>query len=295
MFKKIVAILFLTSWSLCFAGHKYTLSICAIFQDEAPFLREWIEFHKLVGVEHFYLCNHCSNDNYLEVLEPYIQSGLVELTNVLEPCDSLKAYLPLQCACYTAGLKSARGVSKWVAFIDIDEFLFPVKDQSLQRVLANYEEFGGVFANWRMFGTSGVKKLRPDQLLVETLTSCSIKSFRENTYVKSIVRPECATHFAHPHFPIYLEGYYGVNTDRFPFEGPCLPGAPPMSSYHLGNKLRINHYWTRDEDFFYSKKIERQKRWGGTPNPRALIDNLNVEKDLVIQRFVPALKKAMES
>jgi hypothetical protein len=25
------------------------LSICAIFKDEAPYLPEWIEFHRLVG------------------------------------------------------------------------------------------------------------------------------------------------------------------------------------------------------------------------------------------------------
>ena len=31
------------------------LAICAIYRDEAPYLREWIEFHRLVGVEHFFL------------------------------------------------------------------------------------------------------------------------------------------------------------------------------------------------------------------------------------------------
>lgn len=31
------------------------LSICAIFKDEAPYLPEWIEFHRSVGVERFFL------------------------------------------------------------------------------------------------------------------------------------------------------------------------------------------------------------------------------------------------
>jgi hypothetical protein len=31
------------------------LSICAIFRHEAPYLREWIEFHKLIGAERFFL------------------------------------------------------------------------------------------------------------------------------------------------------------------------------------------------------------------------------------------------
>lgn len=32
---------------------RYYLAAAAIFQDEAPYLKEWIEYHKLIGVEHF--------------------------------------------------------------------------------------------------------------------------------------------------------------------------------------------------------------------------------------------------
>lgn len=31
------------------------LSICATFKDEAPYIPEWIEFHRRVGVDHFFL------------------------------------------------------------------------------------------------------------------------------------------------------------------------------------------------------------------------------------------------
>src|ERR1700733_4250019 len=58
---------------------KYQLAICAIFRDEAPYLKEWIEFHKLVGVEHFYLYNNCSEDDYSAVLQTYIDQEEVEL------------------------------------------------------------------------------------------------------------------------------------------------------------------------------------------------------------------------
>ena len=55
------------------------LALCAIFRDEARFLKEWIEFHKLVGVTTFYLYNNLSEDDYNAVLEPYIASGEVKL------------------------------------------------------------------------------------------------------------------------------------------------------------------------------------------------------------------------
>jgi hypothetical protein len=70
--------------------YKYDLAICAIFQDEAPYLKEWIEFHRLVGVEHFYLYNHRSRDHYQEVLKPYILSGLVELIDKTKVANRIK-------------------------------------------------------------------------------------------------------------------------------------------------------------------------------------------------------------
>ena len=37
---------------------KYNVAICAIFKNEEPYIKEWIEFHKIVGVDHFYLYNN---------------------------------------------------------------------------------------------------------------------------------------------------------------------------------------------------------------------------------------------
>lgn len=286
MQRLIIFLLFFAN--VCHAEYKYQLAICAIFQDEAPYLKEWIEFHRLMGVEHFYLYNHRSRDHYQEVLRPYISSGLVELINKPKVANRIIVFNRLQCKCYNECLAHSRGVSKWVAFIDIDEYLFPVKEHSLQELLKQYEEFGGVYANWRIFGTSHIRKIPRGQLLIESLTLCTAKNFPANRYIKSIVKPEHASHFPNPHHPIYLKGYYQVNTDKIPFEGPFL------SSYIQSNKLCINHYWTRDEDFFYQKKIPRQKRWGGKPKAQEILQSANQEKDEAILRFVPTLKKVME-
>lgn len=284
---KLLLIFFLFLLGHCHADYKYTLSVCAIFQDEAPYLKEWIEFHKLMGVDHFYLYNHRSRDHYLEVLRPFIHSGLVELKEKPKVANRIKVFNRLQCKCYTDCLKEAQGVSQWVAFIDIDEFLFPVQEQSLPQVLKRYEEFGGLIVNWHVFGTSNLEKLSNQRLLIEQLTRCSSKSFTLNRYMKSIVRPERASHFLNPHHPVYTGNYYHVNTDKIPNEGPFF------SSYVQTNQLCINHYWTRDETFFFQKKIPRQKKWGGSPEPQDILKRLNEEQDESILRFAPPLKKAM--
>ncbi len=287
---KILICLFLSLQLFCHADYKHRLSICAIFQNEAPYLKEWIEFHRLMGVEHFYLYNHRSQDHYKEILQPYILMGIVELRDKTTTADTLKSFNSLQCKCYTECLSQAKGISQWIAFLDIDEFLFPIREQNLQDVLKNYEQFGGVGVNWRMFGSSHVWNIPSNQLLIETLTHCADQKFTGNRYIKSIVQPERASHFDNPHQPVYQEGYFGVNTDKLPLEG-------MWSNYYQANKLRINHYWTREGEYFYRQKMQRHKQWRGDPNPQAIktfIESLNEKQDHAILRFVPAFKKAIE-
>ena len=60
----------------------YNLVICAIFKNEARYLKEWVEYHRMVGVEHFYLYNNDSTDNYKEELKYYLDNNIVTLTDV---------------------------------------------------------------------------------------------------------------------------------------------------------------------------------------------------------------------
>ena len=57
-----------------------SLAIVANFRDEAQYLPEWIEFHKLMGVSKFYLREHVSTEG-LKVLSQYIDQGLVVYTH----------------------------------------------------------------------------------------------------------------------------------------------------------------------------------------------------------------------
>src|SRR4051794_11337491 len=54
--------------------YQYDFTVCAIFQNEAKYLKEWIEYHRLVGAQHFYLYNNRSTDHYMDILQPYIDS-----------------------------------------------------------------------------------------------------------------------------------------------------------------------------------------------------------------------------
>lgn len=110
---------------LLFPSYRYQLSICAISQNDAPYLKEWIDFHKCVGVEHFYLFNHGSQDTMDEVLKPYVDRGEVELFHW--PVIPKQIAVLSQVDAYNWTLRYATGETKWLAFIDTDEFLFRLK------------------------------------------------------------------------------------------------------------------------------------------------------------------------
>ena len=62
-------------------GYNFTIAVLAIFRWEGPYLREWMEYHMLLGVEHFYLLsNDCDKVEYsTAILQPYVDAGVVTL------------------------------------------------------------------------------------------------------------------------------------------------------------------------------------------------------------------------
>lgn len=270
--------------------YKYTLALTAIFRDEAPYLREWIEFHLSLGVEFFHLFNNLSSDHFAEVLKPYIKNGTVKLTDWPIEHDAERDWCITQRLAYERALHLSRGKVKWLAILDTDEFLFPVQENSLVDVLKRFESFGGVGVNWQIFGTSHVAKIPENQLMIEMLQSKLPKNEPVNTTVKSIVRPERVIASESGHHMRYLPGYFQVNTDATPFTGPRTP-------YVQVDQLRINHYRSRDEHFFHARKLERLVKWWNL-HPKSTWENFynsfNQVEDAEILRFVPELKKRLQ-
>ncbi len=241
-------------YSLNLFAYEYEVSIAAMFRDEARFLKEWIEYHRLIGVEHFYLYNDNSRDNFKEVLNPYIKAGVVELFDnpktILSRGDFRK--ILFQTLMEAAG--KAKGISKWIAFIDIDEFIFPVADKSLPHFLSRYEKYGAVTINWQVFGTSNLKRLKDDQLMIEQLVFRAEKNYFMNHYFKSIVQVQyldLTAQDSYNHIFPLLEGRITVNVNEVPMTGFQIDETIPI------DKIRIHHYFSRDEQFLEEVKLKR--------------------------------------
>lgn len=277
--------------SLYAEDYPYQLAIGAIFRDEAPYLKEWIEFHKLVGVQHFYLFNNCSTDNYESVLQPYINQGEVELIQWPYLALSWENWLyEVQAGAYADCILRAQDKVKWLAIIDIDEFLTPISSDNVLDILEEYEAFGGVGFNWKLFGHSGLLDLEPNKLLIESLVMTASHDRPTHFGVKSIVRPQCVKGCNHPHYMSYKEGFYHVNSNK----DPCIDSHGVTNGVYY-DRLVINHYWSRTGNDLY-KKLQRWHVFAPHIIPEnwpAYVESMNVVRDHTMERFIAPLRKEM--
>ncbi len=255
--KKMVLFSFLI-FSLFFSKElfSYELGIVTMFRDEANYLKEWIEYHRMLGVDHFLLYNDRSQDNWSEVLEPYINSNLVEVIS-WDKNESTPLFPVWQIMAYKDGLRRSEGNTKWLAFIDIDEFILPKKNKTILECLNQYfPSASGVYICWRNFGTGGVY-LAPDEPILTQLTSCSDPFHPSNASGKSIVKVDevLIDQIWFPHHLVLKEGgqYYNGSGEPLYFNGGDLQVSPT----HTSDFFQVNHYPMRDENYYKNVRLSK--------------------------------------
>ncbi|MES2200318.1 MAG: glycosyltransferase family 92 protein [Chlamydiota bacterium] len=263
----------------------YELAIGSMFRNEAPYLKEWVEYHFAAGVEHFWLYNDNSTDNWQEVLQPYIESGIVEVTYWPTPPGSY--YTPTQVEAFKDAIKQAQGNTTWVALIDIDEFLVPMQGRSIPRCLNKYfSNASAIYVNWRNFGTGGVYIPQGEPILFR-LTASSLSTHSDNAIGKSIVRPEAVDLASvwYPHHFILKQdaNYYNGDRQKMFFRGMDLP----TDGVHYDRFIRINHYVLRDEGFYQNVRLAKANQ--GSSDKNLLLehyDSFSAVQDYSIIKFI---------
>jgi hypothetical protein len=252
------------------------LAVCAIFRDEARYLAEWVSFHRLQGVERFYLYDNRSTDDWRSELGPEIEAGIVEVQHW--------PFLPGQRAAYEDCLRRHRTDARWIAFIDIDEFLFSPTGRRLPEVLRGFDTHPGVVANWRVYGTSGWEQ-PPDGLVIENYLMRAPDEYDRNRQVKSIVNPRGALGQAASAHHFRLRGD-AVGEDGRPIEFGFIKEPP------TADLLRINHYYTKSRAEF-ERKREIPRVSTGLPVGGVAPDD--AVRDETILQFAPALRELLSS
>jgi len=224
------------------------LALHLMFKNEAGFLKEWLDFHFAHGVDFIRLTNDGSEDDFQSVLEPYRQRGLLEWGDSINHPDFYKREE------YHKN-KAMRNLEKnfqWIAFIDSDEYIFPLPGDDLKTHLPKSEKCGGLVLNWLMYGTAHVEKIEEGEFLIDKLNRRFPNLYAENYTVKTIVQSGYGAHFfnKNPHFPLY--------SPYAPLRWQDGQKFSPSEKRLVLEPLHIKHYWYRSEKFF--REVKRARR-----------------------------------
>ncbi|EYC15683.1 hypothetical protein Y032_0036g3295 [Ancylostoma ceylanicum] len=175
--------------------HQLTICLPFVFGDRysGKSLVEFMELNRILGVEHviIYLDESDIPANLSSVISFYENMNVLEVVRLRIPVASKQIWYHGQLVAVTDCLYRSMGVSRFVAFHDLDEFLIPQKPELLPQTAPLLALLNTVLVN-------NVASIRvPTQYMslqdtgeLITLKNTLQRSYTDKTLTKCVVRPE---------------------------------------------------------------------------------------------------------
>lgn len=130
------------------------MAVCAIAREEARYLDEWLAYHLLKGVQHFYLRYDPKSQDYpraMEILGKWEGLGMVTVEYEDTRGKQGSYYRNVTC-------EKIQHEAQWCAYIDLDEFMWTADDKTnnLPALLQHYGPLvDAINLDWVFFGSNG--------------------------------------------------------------------------------------------------------------------------------------------
>ena len=259
------------------------IGIGAIVKESSPALLEWIAYHRVVGVERFWIADNGCEATTRQLLLDLDRLGIINYINF--PSKFAKGS---QLPAYKKILSCARDFGEVLAIIDADEFLVPEGDKTLRPYVEKRfsdKNVSAVALNWATFGSNGAL-FAEDGLIIERFTRRAPQAFKPNRHIKSIVRPERVKEFVDPHFATLRQGRYVDAAGNSLVKG----YNPGISAQVFWEGVRVNHYVVKSlEEFLLGKHLAGSVMTPNSVKHKNYFINLdrNDEECLLAARFAP--------
>lgn len=278
-------------------------SVCAVtcMKDEAPFILEWVAYHRAIGIGRFLVFSNDCSDGTTELLDELDRRGIVR--HLPNPSRVLNSphHQPIAVQ-YAKDHKEARDAD-WVISMDVDEFInIHAGAGRMQDLFAALPEAEIISLTHLDFGCSGVVHFE-DRFITEQMTRAAQKTpaERERRGVKSLVGRHAPENRLSNHRP-YLNDPEGAAPVWVDGSGRPVPrrmvksqqkGIDCRGSYDLA---QINHYPVRSMESYLVKTIKgdvvvRDKYVGAEYFAKR---DARAESDLTIARHLSAARAVFD-
>lgn len=206
---------------------KNNVAICSTMKDEnVTDVREWLQYHRWLGVEHIFLTDNGSQDadHMLAALSHEFPASFLTLSSDPRP----KAQLPVFAKC----IEEERSNFNWMGFFDVDEFLVVRNSQKkgLADFLDAYKHEVGIAVHWVWVGPSGRRRRPASGGVLPYYTLCSDQP---STHLKTIANMWFIEGMdVHPHNFRFRDGRTVVNENMvsYPMTWKATPVAKRMGT-----------------------------------------------------------------
>ena len=243
------------------------VAVLATARNEGPYLLEWVAYHRVIGVEAFFIYSNGNDDGSDKLLQALAGVGLVTGTG-----STVGAGGSPQPKAYGQALGLVPGILdyKWTAVIDLDEFIG--FDHRLFRSLPDYlgwheaNDVDSIALNWLVYG-SGDMAVRSPAPLASRFTQ---RLPYIDSHVKSITRTGIMQQ-SEPHVPVTsLPGPPTVRNERGDIF--VQGAAPSFAASPSAGVAWIAHYFFKSAEEFMLKSSRNRGNhpFVQAPDPSAI-------------------------
>lgn len=222
-------------------NYKYYCSICLIIRDENEYLEEWLNWHIRQGVQHFYIYDHGSKYSVKE----FIKTLSVAVKERVTVIDFGGKHDFAQHEAYNDCIEKYETESKWIGFIDSDEFVRIKNGKTLSEFLMDYEEYAGVFMAWIIYGANGYKEKQNLPCRRRFLNVTHSRSSED--LGKVFIQPQLFSYMMiHNGYP--KAGYIVVDEHKEPLQEAAIFKHNSTTDY-----VCVDHYYTKSYEEWLNK------------------------------------------
>jgi hypothetical protein len=191
--------LLLERWRADAAPRRWRVSMWTMLVNQETLVVPWIEYHLMLGVQHFYVYDNGCEDETLPRLAPYVERGLVTIVDWriglrYQHWGSF-SWLYSQMAAMNHFLVRFGAASEWIGMFDVDEFVHFVADDEpksvyddlLGVVMANDSLCAGIALRCRFFG--GQRRVALPEDFLPRMMQLAEPDVEAHGYEKLFVQP----------------------------------------------------------------------------------------------------------
>ncbi len=233
--------------------------IVGCMKNEAPYIVEWVAYHRAIGFDDFLIYTNGCEDGTDEILDRLQEMGVLQ--HRLN--DDWKGKSPQQYALNRALKEPVITQSDWIAHIDVDEFInIRTGNGTLAELFELIPDATNLAMTWRLFGHNDVTALQ-DTFVIDQFDTCAPKFCPKPHTVwgfKTMFRNVGAYAKMSCHRPNKLDPDWRAKVKWFNGSGKDITDETAEKGWRSSMKsigydlVQLNHYALRSAESFLIKR-----------------------------------------